>query len=143
MINDQKIEGDVSGDQQELYDIFVGQGTKLASELADTLEPEPSLIGDTMFEIISKVESEGNKNGAQFDLAVMLHGSQNILSNLLEMAGIELQEEQVKEVVGHMVGKYVDNAVSSGKMTKEEVVQLSEQAKQQGDGLLQGPGQLE
>jgi hypothetical protein len=96
-----------------------------------------------MFEIVSRVESEGNKNGVIFDLAVMLHGAQEILTTLLEMSGIELQEDQVKETVGYMVGMYLDNAIETGKMTKEEVVQLSEQAKQQGEGLLQGPGQLE
>jgi hypothetical protein len=143
MKREQKIDPTVTEKQQELYDIFVGQGINLAAQFADTLEPDPQLIGQAMFEIVSRVESEGNKNGVIFDLAVMLHGAQEILTTLLEMSGIELQEDQIKETVGYMVGMYLDNAIETGKMTKEEVIQLSEQAKQQGEGLLQGPGQLE
>jgi hypothetical protein len=89
--------------------------------------------------IVERVESEATQHGRQFALPVMLHGSQNILANLLEMSGVQLDENQVKEAVGHMVGLYLDRAVSSGKMQKEEVVQLAQQAEQQG-GLLPQQG---
>ena len=130
----------VSEEQQEMYDIFVGQGTKLAMSAAKSLQgqTDPKVIGEAMFEIVDRVESEGMKNGMKFDLATMLHGSGNILSNLVHTAGIQLDENQTKEVVGHMVGKYLDNSVKTGKMTPEQVVQLGEQAKSQdADGLLQ------
>lgn len=132
-------QGNVAPEQQEAYDIFVGQGTRLAQGAAKGLQGQanPQAIGDAMAGIVERVEAEGAKNGIQFDLAVMLHGAGNILQNLLVLAGVELDEAQTKEAVGHMVGRYLENAVQSGRMTQEQVVQLGQQAEQQGgDGVL-------
>jgi hypothetical protein len=140
--------GNVSPEQQEAYDIFVGQGTKLAASVAEEIESEadPKMIADAMLHIINTVESEGEQNGVQFDVVAKLHGSLNILTNLLDMSGVEMPEEQLKETVGYLVGKYLEGSIQSGKMSQEEVVQLSEQAQQPGEqGLLGKPpaGQIQ
>jgi hypothetical protein len=117
---------------QDAYDIFVAQGIKLASAVSEKLQGSASIdvLGNALFEIVNKIETEGEKNGVKFDLSVLLHGSNEILGHLIDMSQVEISEEQVKAVVGIAVGKYLNNAVKTGKMTPDQVVQLSEAAKQ-------------
>jgi hypothetical protein len=135
--------GQQAGTDQDGYDIFVAQGIKLASAASQKLKGNASIdiLGNTLFEIVTKIEAEGEKNGVAFDQAVLLHGSNEILAHLIEMSGVDISEEQVKAVVGIAVGKYLNNAVKTGKMTTEEVQQLAQQAQQaqQGGGAPQ-PG---
>lgn len=119
-------------ENQELYDIFVAQGIKLAQATAKRIQGNASIdtLGSALFDIVNKVESEGEKNGVKFGLDVLIHGSNEVLGHLLEMCKVDVQEEQIKAIVGTAVGKYLDNAIKTGKMTSEQVVQLAQQAKQ-------------
>ena len=125
---------------QEMYDIFVAQGTKMAAAAAQQLQGRvnPAAVGEVLAGIVNRIEEEGGKHGMKFDLTVLLHGSTNIMTNLLELAGIEMDEDQQKETIGHMVGTYIEGAVQSGKFSQDQVVQLAEQA-QQSEGLLEPP----
>jgi len=125
---------------QDLYDIFVAQGIKLAATVGPKLvgKASPELIGSALFDIVKKIETEGEKNGVKFDPAVILHGSKEILSHLINISQVDINEEQVKAVVGVAVGKYLNDAVKTGKMTEQEVAQLA-QAAQAGQGA--GPEQ--
>jgi hypothetical protein len=121
--------------QQKLYDTFVGKGIVMAQAAAKKLkgqEPNPETIANIMVDIGTRIENEGKQHGVEFDLAVKMHGGQNILEALLKMSGMNLPEEQYREVVGRMVGKYLNNAVRSGSMTKEQVAELGQQAQQSG-----------
>jgi hypothetical protein len=126
-------------DQQELYNIFVGFGTKLAAGASDKLKGQTAqspgivgTIGDAVVDIINKVEDEGAASGVRFDDAIKLHGTQNILANLLSMAKIELNKDQIKQAVGHIVGRYIDEGLKSGKLTKDQVASYGQQLEQQG-----------
>lgn len=135
--------GSVTQDQQDAYDVFVAQGIKLAKGVAQNLQGAGSqAIADAMIAIIGRLEKEGQKYDISFDLAILLHGSQEILANLLSFAGMQPTDEQVKEIVSLMVGKYLNGAVQSGKMSTEQVVELSNQAQQNqqagGQGILGG-----
>jgi hypothetical protein len=127
MANSDKINPD-----QDAYDIFVAQGIKLASAVSEKLQGSASIdvLGNALFEIVNKIETEGAKNGVRFDLPVLLHGSNEILGHLIDMSQVDISEEQVKAVVGIAVGKYLDNAIKTGKMTQDQVIQLSEAANQ-------------
>lgn len=127
-----KPSGTVTPEQQELYDIFVSQGIKLAGPAADALKgnASPEAIGGAMFQIVVRLEAEGKKNGLNFDLAVMLHGAIEILGALLKFAGVSLPEEDQKATIGYLVGMYLNDAMKTGKMSKEQVVQLAQQAEQ-------------
>lgn len=125
-----------SDNNQDLYDIFVAQGIKIAASVADMLNEQPQdgiigTVGDAMVDIVHKIEDDGAKNGFQFSEAIKFHGAQNILDNLLRMSGIKLNENETKTVIGHMVGRYLDESVKAGKMTKEQVVQMARDANQQ------------
>ena len=128
-------------EEQELYDIFVSQGIILARQLSPKLEgnADPQIIGNMMFQIIDRVESEGIGQGITFPGKVLMHGAGEILAVLLDTAGIEPDEEMVKTIVGVYTGRYLDNAVKTGKMTKEQVVRMGQRAQQTGtaEGLLE------
>jgi len=123
---------EADSEQKDLYDIFVAQGIKLASVASEKLQGNSSvdLLGNTLFEIVTKIEGEGEKNGIKFGIPVLLHGSSEILSHLIEMSKVEINEEQVKAVVGLAVGKYLTSAMKTGKMSKEQITQMSQEAQQ-------------
>lgn len=117
---------------QDLYDIFVAQGIKMAAKIAPSIQGKASIdtLGNALFEIVKKVEEGGAKNGIEFDIPVLLHGSNDILGHLIELSGVDINEEQVKAVVGIAVGRYIQDAVKTGKMTPEQVQQLAQQGQQ-------------
>ena len=143
--NEKPVQGDqpeADSEQKDLYDIFVAQGIKLASVASEKLQGNSSvdLLGNTLFEIVTKIEGEGEKNGIKFGIPVLLHGSSEILSHLIEMSKVEINEDQVKAVVGLAVGKYLTNAMKTGKMSKEQITQMSQEAQQSQQGPEQPPG---
>ena len=121
---------------QELYDIFVAQGIKLAVKVSDQLVGKASVdhLGNALFDIVNKVETEGAKNGVKFGLDVILHGSNEILGHLVELSQVQIDETQIKSVIGIAVGQWVNNAIKTGKMTPEQLQGLSQQAQQSAGG---------
>jgi len=116
---------------QELYDIFVAQGIKLASKTSEKMQGKISteLLGKSLFSIVNRIVTEGEKHGIKFNNSVLLHGSREIMGHLIKMSGVEIDDTRISAAVGIAMNEYFDNAVKTGKMTKEEVVQLSEEAK--------------
>jgi len=131
------------GLDQSGYDIFVAQGFKILAGMGAKLKGKASVeqLGNTLFEIVKKIEAEGAKNGVDFGIEVVLHGSNEILSKMIEVAQVDIQEEQIKAVIGVAVGRYIDNAIKTGKMTPEEVQGLAQQAQQSAPGQGPQPGQ--
>jgi hypothetical protein len=114
---------------QDLYDIFVSQGIKIASEVGQSMRGKASveLLGNTLFDIVNRIEAEGQKHGIVFDLDVLLHGSNEILGHLLKVAQVDITEDQIKAVIGIAVGQWVINAVQTGKMTPEQLQAMVQQ----------------
>lgn len=117
---------------QDLYTIFVSQGVKLAKAMLKKIQPTPESIAQAILAIVTRLEQAGEKNGLAFDLPVIFNGSKEILIYIISQLGMEPDENFVKQTVGLMVGKYLNNAITSGKMTKEEAMQLAEEAKSMG-----------
>jgi transcriptional regulator len=117
---------------QDLYDIFVAQGVKMAVAFADKLTGKASVevLGNTLFDIVNKVETQGAKNGVQFGLDVIIHGSNEILGHLIELSQVQISEEQIKQAIGIAVGRWVQNAIKTGKMTAEQLQGLAQQGQQ-------------
>ena len=118
---------------QDLYDIFVAQGINLVSKVGPKLvgAASPDLLGSTLFDIVSRIESEGEKNGVKFDLPTLFNGSKEILEHLIDVSQVDINEEQIKAVIGVAVGKYLNNAVRTGKMSRQDVAQLAQVAESQ------------
>jgi len=128
---------------QDGYDIFVAQGYKILNTIGEQLKGKASIdqLGSTLFDIVNKIETEGKKNGVEFGLDVILHGSNEILGRMIEIAGVQITEEQIKSVIGIAVGKYVQDAIKTGKMTTEQLQGLAQQAQQSMPGVEQAQGQ--
>jgi len=139
---------------QDRYNIFVSQGILIASKLAKSIAGKASIdtLGNALFSIVTKVEDEGLKHGVKFDLGLLMKGSQEILAYLIDKSGVDVQqmgEEGIKSIVGIAVGKYLQSAIKSGKMTQEQVIQLAQQAQAQApeeappedEGLMTPPAQ--
>ena len=126
---------------QDGYDIFVAQGIRLASQIDMQGKASVDLLGRTLFDVVSRVEAEGTKNGIKFDLAIVLHGSNEILGYMLQKAKVQIDEEQTKAVIGVAVGLWIQDALKSGKMTPEQLKSLADQGQQtmqqQGQGASQ------
>lgn len=99
-------------------------------------DASPKEFGQTMFAIIKRVVEEGAKNGVVFDLDTIHTGAIEVFVILVQLCNLQFSEEQIKEAAGHMVGMYIDDAVKTGKMTKEQAVALAQKA--EGGGLLGG-----
>lgn len=116
-------------ENQDLYDIFVSQGIKLASTAGQEIQGKASVevLGSALFEIVNTIETEGSKHGVKFGLDVILHGSNEILGHLINVSKVDISEDQIKSVVGLAVGKWLENAVKTGKMTVEQAQGMVQQ----------------
>lgn len=125
--------------EQDSYDIFVAQGIKLAAKVAPQMRGNASVesLGQALFTIIEKLEREGIENNVPFSTKVLFHGSSEILTHLLDLSKVDIDEEGVKAVVGIAMGMYIDRGLKSGAMTPESLQQMA----QQGQETLQGQGQ--
>ena len=47
---------------------------------------------------------------------------------MINVSQVDITEEQIKAVIGVAVGTYLNNAVKTGKMTQQELAQLSQAA---------------
>ncbi len=124
--------------EQNDYNIFVSQGILQAGPAADKIKGRASVdvIGNILFDIILKIEDEGKKSGVEFSLPVVLNGASEILNHLIEMSDVQVNEEQIKTIIGTAVGRYVQDAMKTGKWTPEQAQEMAQQA----EGLT-GPGQ--
>lgn len=124
--------GEVSAEQQDMFDILVAQGIKFISDKAKNIKDikDPNSVATVMVMIISRVEDESAKKGMKFDNSVLLAGAVELLKYFLKITGVEPDEERLKEIVGRMIGMYFKEALKKGKMTKEQILQLSQEAQQ-------------
>lgn len=111
--------------QQELYTIFVAQCVKILKQMDIPQTPEG--IAGALVNAVIRVETEGDKRGLKFDLAIKFKAGQELLSFVLQKLGMEVDEQTVQQIVKMMVGMYLQKAVASGRMTKEEVAKLAPQ----------------
>jgi hypothetical protein len=117
---------------QEDYDIFVSQGIKLAAIASDKIKGKASIdtLGNVLADIVSKVEDQGAKHGIKFGLPILINGTTEILTQLLSMTGVDVKEEHVKAITAIAVGRYMDQAVKSGKISQSDLQQLAQQQEQ-------------
>ena len=129
---------------QDIYDIFVSQGILIVKQIAHTLKGKSSIdsLGNALFNIVSKIETEGEANGIKFPLDIIAHGSNEILGFLLKESGVEVDEQKIRAIIGIAVGEYIEDAMKTGKFTQEqiqEIAQSGEQAPEQPPVIDQPP----
>ena len=120
-------------EEQDFLDIFIIQGMKIVKQIAPKLQGNASIdvLGNALFTIVNKVETEGAQKGVNFPMWVLIRGTTDILTFLVETTGVEVTPESVKAIIGIAVGKYIQNGIDTGKFTKEEAGQAAQELQQQ------------
>lgn len=128
-------------EEQQTLDIFIANGVKLIhnEKVSDGLLAKIQNSSDkiegialALIDIINKVEKSAIANKIKLTSIVIVHGGNHLLAeiiNLAEKAGLvePLNEEQRKQAFSIATSKYIDDAVKSGKITREQLNQMSQQ----------------
>lgn len=120
----------VTEEEQDLYNIFVSQGVKAVYNLADKIEGKGSikLIGDTLFQIVDKIETEGAKVGIQFSIPVILNGAGEIFQHLLSVSRAQPSDKQLRAIMGDAIGRWIEKAYRTGKVPPDELAKMGQDA---------------
>ena len=141
---------------QEQVDIFIANGMAIIhnpkvsdSMLSKILKSKNRIeaIAEAVVTIINRLFDSAKESGQSLSNETLVHGSNFLLGeliNLAETAGMQkLSDEQRTEALQRGVGMFLSDAVQQGRLTKEQLVGMSEQAKQTPEGqkiLQQGSG---
>jgi hypothetical protein len=124
-------------------DIMASQGIILAHKKVGKRmrgRANIELLGRSLSEIVKQVESGGAKHGVRFGLSEIMSAAPEILSHIIKASGAQVTDEQQKAAIGLATGMYLEDAIKSGKMTKEQLGQLAQQLSQSGGQAPQQPG---
>ena len=135
--------GQVPPEIQNQFDMFVINGMeiihdpKVTDGILNRLQKggDPIRgIAEATVDIVNRLSESATENGIQMANEVLVHGSNVLMGeimNITEVAGMEpLTEEQKTQSFQLATSLYLDNAVKSGKMTPEQMEQLSQQTQQ-------------
>ncbi len=132
---------------QEEIDIFVANGLKIVHnpKVSDALiarivkakNPVVAISEATLF-IVEKLEQSSAAAGKKPSLTTLAYGANALMGEIIasaEAAGMKKMDDETKYRAFSMaVGQYLDAAVKTGKMTKEEVIQLGKDAGETPEG---------
>ena len=125
-------------DEKEM-EIFIANGVKLIHQekISDMIIAQTAKAGDpieslsnVLLNIVGKLEQSSEESGKQLSYVAMSVGANSLLGEIINIAEIggmkKLDDQQKYAVYSRAIGKYLDNAVKSGKMTKEELAAMGE-----------------
>lgn len=143
----QPINAQVDQKTQEQIDIFISNGmmmihnSKVSDGILSKILKDPDrikAIAEAIVLIINHLADSAAKNGQALTNETLVFGSNFLLGELIslaEAAGMQkLNEAQKAEVLQRGVGMFIDDAVKQGRITKDQLVALGEQAKQTPEG---------
>ena len=126
-------------DEKEL-NLFMVNGLSMihknnnASQILQTVNQSRSrgeAIGNIVAPVIERLESSAGEEGVEISPETTLSGMvlliEEVASIIEETGGEPITEEELKEATGTVVGVYLEDAISSGKITKEQVIELAVQ----------------
>ena len=139
----QQVQEQVPKEIQEQFDIFVVNGMEIINDqkVSEDILNRISQSGDPIrgiaeatVDIVNRLIDSAQENGIKLSNETMVHGSNVLMGeiiNMAETAGMQkLTEEQRTQSFQLATSLYLDGAVKSGKMTPEQLAQLSEESKQ-------------
>ena len=129
------------GVDSEEMDIFIANGMKiihtpnvsdaLIEKIVKSETPEKELAEATLL-IVSRIEKSAESAGKELSLGTISNGGNVLMGeliNLAEAAGMKkMSEEDKYKAFTFAVSKYIDEAVKSGKMTKEQLLAYAKEA---------------
>ncbi len=137
---------------QEEIDIFVANGMKMIHNpkvsdsvikfITDSDNPVTA-IADSTLRIVERLEESSVKSGKQPSLNTVAIGGNQLMGEIIasaEAAGLKkLTDKEKYQAYSLAISKYLDEAIRSGKMTKEQVLQMGKdvQATPEGQKIMQ------
>lgn len=136
-----------NSETQAIFDLFIINGMELIYDenQAKTMLPRLSsgddptkTMAELLVDIITRIIESAQDAGKKIPPEVVLHGGNFLFAELLkvlEAAGMEPLTEEQKTSVWQMASSiYIDQAISSGQMSKQELIALSKEAEQTDEG---------
>lgn len=136
---DPKIESEttqfIANGMKIVYNEAISKG--IIDRIKKTQDPIAG-VSDATLNIVDKIERAAAQSGPKVNPGVVAHGAYRIMEEILELAestGIpKMTDEEKYQTYSMVVSKYIDDALKTGKMTKEEVMQYAEELKQTKEG---------
>lgn len=140
-------QGQATPKNQEQFDIFIANGVNIIHEQKTTdailnqiqKNPDPvDAIAKATLMVITRLEESAIANGIKVEDSVKIAGANQLMGeiiNITESSGMEpLVEEQRYQAFSLAISMYLDRSVKSGKITKEQLAQMSQGAQQTPEG---------
>ena len=134
-------------DNQKAFDQFAINSLKIlhSPKVTDTIinrvvkaEDKVDAIGEIALDIINRLEKDAQKRNFKVTANTVIHGANTIVGDIIsiaEAAGMEpLNDEQRYQALSWTMSNYINNAVKSGQISKEELIQLGQEASQTKEG---------
>lgn len=132
---------------QEQGDMFIANGINIIHDPETTnailqqvqSNPDPiDAIARVTLDIVVRLEESAAANGIELEDSTKIAGANQLMGeiiNLVEVSGVKkLEDEQKYQAFSLAVSMYLDGAVKSGKMTKEQLIQMGQEAQQTPEG---------
>jgi len=134
-------------DDQTAFDKFVINAmnilhtSKTAEVIIDWIKKSSDTVqavGDAALDVVKRLEASAEQNKVPITANTIVNGLNVIVGeivNICEAAGANpLDEEQKYQAYSWAISKYLDDSVKSGKITKDDLVRVTQMIEQQGGG---------
>ena len=149
-------EGQADPKMQDNIDMFLANGIRIVhnkkvsdgfiKQIVGANNPVVA-IADATLNVVDRLEGSASENGVGTlppeTLAQVANALMGEIMEMAEIAGLKpLSDDEKYQSFSLAVSKYIDKAVKSGKMSKEELGQMGDQAAQtpEGQKIMQGMG---
>jgi len=156
LLNQQPQEGQADPKMQDNIDMFLANGIRIVhnkkvsdgfiKQIVGANNPVVA-IADATLNVVDRLEGSASENGVGTlppeTLAQVANALMGEIMEMAEIAGLKpLSDDEKYQSFSLAVSKYIDKAVKSGKMSKEELGQMGDQAAQtpEGQKIMQGMG---
>jgi hypothetical protein len=137
----------VSDVDQEAIDIFVANGMKMIhnSKISDSIvtlilksDNPAKAVAESTLRIVERLEASSKTSGKELTLNTIAQGGNMIMGEIIasaEAAGLKKMTDKEKyQAYSLAIATYIDNAIKTGKMTKEQVMQMQKDAESTPEG---------
>jgi len=135
-----------SPEQQRQLELFITSGTKIIQSprmqqsIAQHTKAQDPLdaIASSVVMVMERLERVAQQNGEKLDPDVELQAANVLLGEIIKVyeksSGQKLSEEQKYQAFSLAISTYLDDAINTGKISKEELAQLADMIKQTPEG---------
>lgn len=136
--------GQASSDQQRQTDLFIQAGKQIIGsdqvqqQIANIKGDPIEQLGGAVLMVMTKLEGIAQDAGEKLDPDAELMAANALLGDIIksyeQATGQAMSEDQKGQILSYAVSTYIADAVQTGKISKEELQQLANMAKQSENG---------